>query len=665
MPNKYCQKVANKLSENEIRDYLSSHLDILAPNLEMVGKPEHHLKNPNGSDGFVDLLTRNRLNKIYVPVELKKSRQTARQAIHEVFKYVALLQEQYKLQLHEIAPIIAAVDWQDLLTPFSEFKRAVPYDVRGLKLLLDENGVPTATEEVKSLPEREGLVICPEHEILFFSNERDRDAALTDLIRLASESRIEDYVVLRMNYSGSNEAVIFPFALYFVMAGLLLNRKLSLRQELEQKSEWDDEFDEFEWWFEEYLQDLLSQQILDLPYEIDVEISDPFKLSQMFSRWEIKEIHRGGAALSNKDIRSDQDILYALTGFADENQFYFAASSNPSFDTHWRKFRQELNRSIDSNEQIYDILNRFLDDLGPNLNRDVVALVVFRNSIVMDVCATQRETSTRLPFMIEIRIHPSSTEPPRTLLATVCWDGVTYPENPAKKFNELYGDVFTMICAKQMRDPEHEQELLSWMGLSYQLFEVVYQLGQLPKLFQLELGETGLKRIPAQTMTLQPYTSFVAENGEFLDELVDQIMEHYVGNHERSNPPDDQVIGTNEFVIGFIDITDALVSKYGSFLRPEIVWVRIAKSIRYVWLEVCTGSDSQASSMENVSRMDLGFIMHEQTSLFNPFKNFESHAENFLQLDAFSIVMTTDLFHETACHEISDACHSEDDIERI
>ena len=74
--------------EKTIRDLLVTRLDLVEPGLVHV-ETEHKLPNVHGSKGSIDILARDALGHRVI-IELKRSNDSARAAIHELCKYVAL-----------------------------------------------------------------------------------------------------------------------------------------------------------------------------------------------------------------------------------------------------------------------------------------------------------------------------------------------------------------------------------------------------------------------------------------------------------------------------------------------------------------------------------------------------------------------------------------------
>ncbi|KGT88712.1 GIY-YIG nuclease family protein [Enterobacter cancerogenus] len=102
------------------------------------------------------------------------------------------------------------------------------------------------------------------------------------------------------------------------------------------------------------------------------------------------------------------------------------------------------------------------------------------------------------------------------------------------------------------------------------------------------------------------------------------------------------------------DITQRLLDKYSGYLNPNIVAVKIVQIPGVVWLEITT-EDERAGYLvdQNIKRTDLAFITTSGDVFFRPGDDVSSNARKFVNdYDAYSIVMTTDLFHDEACRKI-------------
>jgi hypothetical protein len=140
----------------------------------------------------------------------------------------------------------------------------------------------------------------------------------------------------------------------------------------------------------------------------------------------------------------------------------------------------------------------------------------------------------------------------------------------------------------------------------------------------------------------------VVGNREFFRYPLDKTIQLLI---QLSAPPSE---GNSEYAA--VDILDRLVAKCKTDLAPDIVAVRIVQKQDRVWLEV-TREEEIAGYLKDqlIKRSDLAFIMGEECdqSFFPPSDSVLENARRFVEeYDPFSIIMTTDLFHEEACKRI-------------
>ena len=108
-----------------------------------------------------------------------------------------------------------------------------------------------------------------------------------------------------------------------------------------------------------------------------------------------------------------------------------------------------------------------------------------------------------------------------------------------------------------------------------------------------------------------------------------------------------------------IDITDQLRVKYSQWLKKDIVSVRIVQPKDRVWLEITQERESAGYLVDQtIKRSDLGFITdgdEEERLFFSPDEDVLVNAEKFVNdFCPFSIINTTDLFHEEGASEVNE-----------
>ncbi|WP_198291668.1 endonuclease NucS domain-containing protein, partial [Pseudomonas asplenii] len=93
-------------SEAILRDNLLGELTVLESGLKFVEK-EKYLPSQIGTRGFIDILAIDS-NGRYVLIELKRSDSSARQALHEILKYVEGVKENLAVKEDEIRVFVVS-----------------------------------------------------------------------------------------------------------------------------------------------------------------------------------------------------------------------------------------------------------------------------------------------------------------------------------------------------------------------------------------------------------------------------------------------------------------------------------------------------------------------------------------------------------------------------
>ncbi len=106
-----------------------------------------------------------------------------------------------------------------------------------------------------------------------------------------------------------------------------------------------------------------------------------------------------------------------------------------------------------------------------------------------------------------------------------------------------------------------------------------------------------------------------------------------------------------------ISILGRLKEHYPLWIDPSIADVQIVQTDERVWLEI-TREEEVAGYLrdQTIKRSDLAFICGGHgKNLFRPDNSVTENARKFTEeFDPYSIIMTTDLFHEAACHEVDE-----------
>lgn len=110
-------------------------------------------------------------------------------------------------------------------------------------------------------------------------------------------------------------------------------------------------------------------------------------------------------------------------------------------------------------------------------------------------------------------------------------------------------------------------------------------------------------------------------------------------------------------VYSSIDFYNNLKLKYKEYLKPEIISIIMIQSEEDVWLETVEEEIGEGGlEKQTTRRINLDFISADDDgeAFFNPKDTIENNVRKFIdELSPYSIINTTDLFHDEACEKIS------------
>jgi hypothetical protein len=210
----------SNLSEEAIRDQLADNLDLVETGLTLV-KKEQLLRNHRGARGFVDIFARDKTGKLVI-IEIKRSNATARQALQEIIKYVALLRQNFLVKETEYRLVVISTDWRELHVPFSEFVQSTRYDCIGQEIILGSDGRVIALKPVNPAPLEQPRRIARRHFIWHFQDESTARAAIPKVARHMKTVGLKDFVIAMLGSRATEDEGMH--SLYFAQQELTLHK---------------------------------------------------------------------------------------------------------------------------------------------------------------------------------------------------------------------------------------------------------------------------------------------------------------------------------------------------------------------------------------------------------------------------------------------------------
>lgn len=460
------------MKESEIRDLLVRNLNILDNNYQFLEK-EKYLPSKIGTRSFIDILAHNGNGK-YVVIELKKSNATAREAIHELFKYLEAVKENLAVKTDEIELVVVSTEWDELLIPFSSFISNVDLKVTGFKLFINDDNLSVRRIETVSINEdhilsahqmaryyisEESLQKGIEEHCDFFFN-RDVESYVLILLKAPKDYRekvltsIKEFAV--KNFGNDDITSTYeknmPDNKYMIYS---TNQLLSLEKYYNILSE----YSEFEESVDEILNDdeagklnkmeQLNGLLLEtepFPHADSVEIGKPAKydLFKEIQGWELIEIKRYGS-LSKNTILSDSQIEEEILG-AD--------------GTTGEKFKSNIDFSNKAN--IYRLKRQIGNCLSDN--------IVWKNHIfnILDIIQNENIKSAKCSIYNPMNIIYS------IFLALSRPDGILYiPSYQIEVELEYEKRMYIGYLDGNIRDITLKQVFAKW---EYDIDEFIYSL---------------------------------------------------------------------------------------------------------------------------------------------------------------------------------------------
>jgi hypothetical protein len=340
----------SEVPENILRDLLAGRLDLIGNDLTLL-KIEQYLPSDLGTRGFIDILAKDSRGR-WVLIELKRTDAAARQAIHEIYKYVEGVKGHLGARDDEIRTVIISTEWRELLVPFSRFVADTSISVEGIRLLVDDAAVKlVGSEKIQPLAINSGRLLSPWHEINFYTNEQRLNDGLKSYDASCKAKGVTDYILVEMQapeglYEASVEAVArqiyaiqggagepsadylaeiaqkmerYDYLLYFVPQQLSADQYLEIIEKdadiHAEVNEWKDEMEG-----DELLGSLQSSAFSAKPKvdrdRYDIGYPSKFRIQLLENEgWQIRQIHRRGAFARNS-VLSNETLLGEIGGDA-------------------------------------------------------------------------------------------------------------------------------------------------------------------------------------------------------------------------------------------------------------------------------------------------------------------------------------------------------------
>ena len=182
------------MKESALRDLIAQKISQLKPGLTLLQK-EQYIPGKHGTKSFIDLYARDEKGR-HVLIELKRSNIAARQALHEVSKYVEQVKQHFGVKDSEIFAIIASTEWGELLLPFSRFCEDAGFSIEKIQIDVTEDHSDCQARPISPLATIRGRLIAPWHHIYWYTDKDALQRGIAAIEGAYSAKGIDDYVIV-------------------------------------------------------------------------------------------------------------------------------------------------------------------------------------------------------------------------------------------------------------------------------------------------------------------------------------------------------------------------------------------------------------------------------------------------------------------------------------
>lgn len=495
--------------EDIIRDKLAKRLDLFPDSLELIDT-EYYIPKLKTTRAFIDILAKDSKNN-YVIIELKRSNQSARETIHEIYKYNEALKEKLRVNSGEIKSYVVSTEWEELLVPFSAFTNETKNTVKGFKLTTSKDYEPEFLSLIEPLSISNGRLFSPIHEINLYSTKDNLLKGIENHKKILKQKNIKDYVLIIMEREALDDKKVhesmrqivaslvgidpaevdFNFDAYIVKNLLIYTvfqrQSSDVYLDVLKKSEKFEEIQEFikdnEGDKETILQYLEENIFAINPtfYSEESEIGYPAKFSEKLLRdkkWKINQIIRS-KSLNENSLLTNEVILSEIKGDTGAGGCIFHGDCDIDHKGKVNEIKEKALETLKENKVWYNHFKIFIEKIENLLVGHLTVDVYAPNHILLTIhkITTSEDFLEWLPHYI---IKYETEETRVTYLGYLSW-------------NQEAVDIDTVLDMYYGNDPFMILFPLIWGGNDDNNKEIMDLLGFRFESYKIEENPEGLQ----------------------------------------------------------------------------------------------------------------------------------------------------------------------------
>lgn len=527
-------------NEATIRDELAQRLELLEPGLTLV-KTNFPLPNWHGTRGYIDILAKD-MTGMLVVIEVKRSDSTAREAIHEVLKYLDLLRRERGLTSDKLRAVIVSTTWRELLVPFSVASRTSPVPLVGFRLDVDPDAKPLiqAAEAVLPLEAEPDRSLSGVALQIQFANADIAKAKWFEVVAALQAGGVDDAVGVVLKHPSASP--VLHVGLGRVIPGdaravdLVGAPTKPLAEGLEVDDDFEDDagdgdddvYDDFGLDIDTRAEQRAASAVINTAKDSRLVTTHKFSRMIRGNAWSVDSVMRVGAYALQAELTDDEHLVDELAGDRGLGQVMYTGGARPAHEAAWRGFRRAVRNVLFGNPDWTAVMDAWLDEAEGERPDWDTHLHVYNpcEFLAAFVFHDVGELSEMIP---EITGGTKSTQlgaldaDARMLHGLLMWDG--RPRRVEQAFRAVFeNDSHWWIARATGGLWEMDLDFLARLGLHYSLVEFEPGNGA-PNLLTMENAE--LVRTPASGSSwwpgCEPFPAFLDGHAEALFDLAARL----------------------------------------------------------------------------------------------------------------------------------------------
>lgn len=461
--------------EAKIRDYLASNLGMLEKGLTLVDT-EYLLKNSFGADGRIDILARDVFGN-YVIIEIKRSDQAARQAVHELFKYVSIIHRQLGVSQSIIRAMLVSTNWHELAVPFSEFLEVASCHAEGYQIAADADGVVSSVIKFSPVSLNSPLVASRCQSLHLYVTKEKRDDNIAEISKILTDLGIDDHVLFSIDPDGQDERVIYPYGTYVMFSSPFNALNAEKCEELKLRLNWDDDLDSPD-------ENFLIAFCRDFDGHDTMEIGTPEKLRVIEETWDINIKVRAGRFGANQKLLTDNEVLQLTMQTDGGSPHYLNCLVSPKFKERWDRLLEDSSYVLSGNSSWNAAVPMIFEEILKNDVNASVAISIY--NIANTHYSLSKMCIGDLRYFPKIEIVSQTKEGTHFYYSFVRWNEKKISFSPERFFKLTCDEPMYWLTAQHFGEQYEFDDLVrSSIGLDTPFFHFFFPVDGEPSSHEL------------------------------------------------------------------------------------------------------------------------------------------------------------------------------------